>query len=157
MKKSPVKMCMNVNKKTVEKSLIKTMLSSKNFAAFAKKNKITKKKLMFVKKLPNDGRIIPSESVIKVSPDHKRWFSLQDKENKEKLLSISNLNEGKIEIEVFDTENCSSGDIDILKVLLKKLKFDIHFNHHNQSSVYLVNYLFYVTDDTEGSLCFSLM
>ena len=40
------------------------MLSSKNLADFAKKNKIRRKKLMFVKKLLNDGKIIPLESVI---------------------------------------------------------------------------------------------
>jgi len=40
------------------------MLSSKNLADFAKKNKIRSKKLIFVKKLLNDGKIIPSESVI---------------------------------------------------------------------------------------------
>ena len=63
-KKSNVKICIKVNKNTVEESPIKTMLSSKNLADFAKKNKIRRKKLMFVKKLLNDGKIIPLESVI---------------------------------------------------------------------------------------------
>ena len=65
------------------------------------------------------GIKIPWESVIKFSPAHKRWFSLQDNENKEKLFSISKLNQGKIWIPLFATENCSKGDIENSVILLK--------------------------------------
>ena len=45
---------------------------------------------------------------------------LQDKKNKRKLLSTSNLKKDKLEIDVFETENCSNGDIDRLKDLLNR-------------------------------------
>jgi len=45
-----------------------------------------------------------------LSPVHNKWFSLHERENKEKWFSISKLNDGKIENPFFETENCSNGD-----------------------------------------------